>query len=225
MRGRIIFLVVLWWLSTSAGAWASTVYNTLTLPALNMDISTLTDGGVYNSVFPGEHTWNGVPFNLTVDSSHRNAFMGSLTIPVNVNGAVTAYTLINTTTGSYGSVVGKVEFYGSDDAYHSVDLTEGINVRDHYYGNYNNIIDGANAMLAYGASNSGAHLDMQIFNLPSDFADETLVKIVFTSYGGNGGTPFIAGATVASAVPVPSAVWLFGSGLVGLAGFRRKRSR
>ncbi len=223
MKRRIIFLAVFLWLSTAAGAWASVAYTTLTLPALNVDISTWTDGGVYDSVFPGDHTWNGVPFSLAVDASDNNAFMGTLEIPVDVYGVATAYTLINTAFGSYGSVVGTVEFFGSDGAYYSVDLTEGINVRDHYYGSFNNVIDGVNALLAYGASSSGAHLDMQVYNLPSDFADETLVKIVFTGYSSGGGNPFIAGATVA-AVPIPGAAWLLGSGLVSLIGSKRKRS-
>ena len=33
----------------------------------------------------------------------------------------------------------------------------------------------------------------------------------------------LTGAGLVSAVPVPAAVWLFGSGLVGLAGVARRR--
>ena len=50
-----------------------------------------------------------------------------------------------------------------------------------------------------------------------------------TAYPGHIGTPLIDGSMVfselsieASSVPVPAAVWLLGSGLLGLAGLRRK---
>ena len=38
------------------------------------------------------------------------------------------------------------------------------------------------------------------------------------------GSLFVAGAVAPAAVPVPAAVWLFGSALVGLVGFGRRRS-
>lgn len=47
--------------------------------------------------------------------------------------------------------------------------------------------------------------------------------IVGGSFGGKTGYWELAGTANVSAVPVPAAVWLFGSGLVGLAGIARRR--
>lgn len=53
------------------------------------------------------------------------------------------------------------------------------------------------------------------------------VSNVGTAWGSFGGTPYSevwnVSFTETSAVPVPAAVWLFGSGLVGLAGVARRR--
>jgi hypothetical protein len=112
----------------------------------------------------------------------------------------------------YGATVGSVEFFGSGGAYAKVDLVEGTNVRDHYQGSYNNVIDGIHAVPAFAGPN-GARLDQQIFDLPASFAGATLQTIRST----NGGlsnpavSPFIAGATVA-AVPEPAGVWLLAAG-------------
>ncbi|OPY86218.1 MAG: hypothetical protein A4E72_01723 [Syntrophus sp. PtaU1.Bin208] len=224
--GRIIVLALfLGSMALGATAHAAT-YTTMTLPTLNADISTWSDGSTYDAIFPGLHTWNGVPFNLVVDSNSNNVFYGeTLTIPCSVYGVASAYTMINSAYGSYGATVGKIEFHGSDGAYYRVDLVEGINVRDHYAGGWNNIIDGINAVPAFDNGNGRARLDMQIYALPVDFSDEILSEIVFTSYmkGSNGGQPFIAAATVvASAVPIPPAVLLFGPGLIGLIGVRKR---
>lgn len=54
-------------------------------------------------------------------------------------------------------------------------------------------------------------------------------KLEFSSYGGTNywsggyGTQFVMDNFTYSAVPVPAAAWLFGSGLMGLIGFSRKR--
>ena len=186
------------------------------LPTLNTDISTWSGGSLYNLVFPGLHTWHGVPFNLenrhsNYDNTNYKVFAeGSLSIPVNAYGVVKAYTIINSAWGQYGVIIGKIEFFGSGNSYYKVDLIEGINVRDHYDGPYNNIIDGINALPAFDNGPAEARLDMQIYTLPSSFANETLQYIVFTSYdlGAPQGSPFIAAITVEDHVPISGALLL-----------------
>lgn len=60
----------------------------------------------------------------------------------------------------------------------------------------------------------------------SDFGTFTDVQLQITGDNGVGGyydaAPALIGTT--SIVPLPAAVWLFGSGLVGLAGIARKRA-
>jgi hypothetical protein len=231
-KGLLVILLFLGITPFSLPAGADT-FTTLTLPTLNTNISASTwaDGATYNSIFPGSYNWHGVPFILEDRNPGDNKVFYespgygfySLTIPANVYGVTKAYTIINTARGSIGSIVGEVKFYGTGSAYYQMDLTEGINVRDHYRGYYNNVIDNINALPAVDNGSWRAGLDMQIYTLPSVFATETLQYIVFTGYGyGDAGEPFIAAATVSSA-PLPGAVWLMGSGLVGLSGLRRFR--
>ena len=186
----------------TAGA---TMYIPLALPELTEDIRTWTGGSNYNSLFSGldsttQWIWNGVPFDLAEDSSGNTIYYTttetSLTIPANVYGVTHAYTLINSAWGTAGVTVGKVEFYGSAGGYYEANLVEGTNVRDHYNGSFENSIDGVTALNAFTSKDGMDRLDMQIYNLPSSFATQTLTDIVFTTFAGNGGQPFIAAATV-----------------------------
>jgi MYXO-CTERM domain-containing protein len=230
-----IALVALWMASLCVTAHAD--YTELTLPDLNADIRTWTNGSVYNSLFPGDVTWNGVPFTLAEDGAGNTAWMKddtapeSLDITVDVFGVTDAYTIINSAWGSYGTTDGYVEFFGSDGAYYSAPLVQGTNLRDHNNGGFNNTIDGVNAVTAFDGG--AARLDMQLYTLPATFADETLETIRFTSGATSGsGVPFIAAATVETAgepepepaIPAPGALLLtaLGAGLLG--AWRQRRT-
>lgn len=216
----------------ASSAVAGETYTTVAMPDLNTDISTWSDGGSYNTIFPGDHTWNGVPFSLVRDQSHNEAYMGDLSIPVGVYGVTKAYSLINSEFGYYGTGVGYMNFYGSDGAYYQMALTEGLNVRDHFYGNFNNTIDNVTAIAAWDNGWWRARLDMQVYVLPADFATQTLDYIEFDYQDmGYSGRPFLAGITVVSnsrivpTVPVPGAFLLVSVGLTGLAAMRRRLAK
>jgi cysteine-rich repeat protein len=176
----------------------------LSLPDLNLDIREYSDGGTYSALFPGTHTWNGVPFELVLDSYGFTAWHKpgsapeSLAIPVNVFGVTRVYTIINSAWGTIGAMVGSVEFFGSDGSYYSVPLVEGTNIRDHYDGDYVNTIDEITAVPAFNVGSGRARLDMQIYSLPDSFTGEVLTSIHFTSAGRGDetGVPFIVAATV-----------------------------
>ena len=64
---------------------------------------------------------------------------------------------------------------------------------------------------------------MQTYALPVEFASQTLSTITINSFGlASGGEPFITSATVDS-VPVPASLFLFGTGLLGLKAWRKRR--
>ncbi len=207
---------------------AQAAFTTLTLPTLNLDIRTATDGASYNPLFPGTQTWNGTPFQLDVDANGNTIFsVGVLNIAVGIFGVTQAYSIINSGFGAFGSNNGSMEFFGTNGSYYKVDLIQGTNIRDHYDGFFNNTIDNVTAIAAFNLGPGRARFDEQIYNLPMAFANETLNTIRFTSVDlGANGQAFIAAATVrtadATSVPEPGSIALVLAGL-GLAGWQRKR--
>ncbi len=220
----------------SVNAQASS-FDTIALPTLNTDLTTWTDGVAYSGLFTGIQTLGGVPFALSTDVNGNNAFFpaGSspfnmsgnttLTIQTNIVDPTTAYTLINTAFGFDGNNVGSVTFNTSNNESYTLQLIEGLNVRDHYNGYYINSTSSPMTQDVFGGNAQWtAHLDMQTILLPSSFQSETLTSIVFQSTGlGTGGEPFLAGVTVATATPIPAAIWMVGSALFGLGGFFRRK--
>lgn len=212
-------------LLSAAAAAQATTYTTLTLPVLNADIRTFSDGGVYAPLFPSTQTWADVPFQFVPSPAGNTAFIeGVLNIPVGVFGVTSAYTIINSGFGAFGANNGSVEFFGST-GYYKVDLIQGVNIRDHFDYVFNNIIDGINAVPAFYVGPGRARLDEQIYNLPAVFASQTLVSMRFTGLNqGVSGNPFIVAATVAVATPVPepASALLLLSGGVALLAWRRR---
>lgn len=201
---------------TLCTATASTSVNYYPVPipfdSLNEDITGWSNGSVYAGKFSGSQTLGGVPFTLQTDTSGHNTFWGSnltpwtlrssssgtLTLTTNLVGTSRVYALINSAWGSYGSNVGSITFNASNGDSYSVDLVEGVNVRDHFYGSFvNNLSDSSVTKNVMGSNTSGtARLDMQAFDLPSSFLHETLTSIVFISRGSSAtGLPFLAGIT------------------------------
>ena len=76
-------------------------------------------------------------------------------------------------------------------------------------------VSAADAIAAYAGSGGGTGFDLAVFNL------EWIQYIKVAGISGYSGGEIDAFADVA-AVPIPGAVWLLGSGLLGLVGFRRR---
>jgi hypothetical protein len=185
-------------------------YTTIDLPVLNTNLITpWTDGIAYSGLFTGTQILGGIPFALSTDKNGNNAFFPAgnpfnksgniaLTIQTNIVNPTTVYTLINTAYGNYGSNVGSISFYGSNNLNYTLQLVEGLNVRDHYYGGFVNSTSSPFTQNVYNVNSLGnAHLDMQTIQLPSFFQQETLTSIVFQSNElRSNGEPFLAGVTV-----------------------------
>ncbi len=179
-------------------------YTTVSLPTVNTDLRTWTNGTAYSALFSGVQNLGGVPFALQLDAGGHNAFeawvgAGPLDITVGTFGVSTVYTLINSAMGTLGANVGSLTFNGSAGASYTVNLVEGTNIRDHYFGSYvNSITDTSVAQAVVGVNSAGhAHLDRQAFTLPDAFKTQTLTDIVFSNAGTNSyGIPFLAGVTV-----------------------------
>ncbi len=160
-------------------------------------------------------------------SSHTAASYGDSTvavhIPVHVFGVKSVYTLMSSWWGEKSEATyASIEFFGSEDAYLQVQLDGNKHIRD-YNNNplYTNQLD-PNFAKEVWTNNLGQRIDMQSFDLPDSFNDETLISILLIDRGNVGfQRTFIGGITVAT-VPLPGAIWLLFSGLIGLYFSRRK---
>jgi len=169
-------------------------------------------------------TISGIDHQLAVTAGGKTGSMffvnETKTVPINLFGIMEVYTLINSTFGSFGAINGKVEVHGTGGLLDTFTLTQGINIRDHFAGPFNNVATGLNGTLPY---QTGVRFDQQKFVLSSAFHSATLTEIRFigeNNFGSNG-NPMLQSLNL-RAVPEPASMVVLGLGLVALV---RRKSR
>lgn len=192
-----------------------------------------------NELFPeGMVELGGVPFDIGVGGDNAwgsgnglgggggNDGFWSLRIDLDVFGAKTVHTLINSDWGTSESGRMVFEFFGSDGAYFAKDLIGDDDIRDWNARGFTNNINGVTTVnvvtIPNGMDGTEDRMDKQAIALPADFFDESLTSIRITDFR----TTFIhsghlAGATVELIPAPPSLALLF----VGAGLTRRKRQR
>jgi hypothetical protein len=168
----------------------------------------------------GTKSYNGVTFDIpgtaTTDnvwSAYQAANTGSekvsVTIPVNIKGVKTVYTLMDTEWGSTAKGLLDITFTGTGGATWSYDPIGNVSIRDYNNDGYTNSIGcalptgpGTAATVTGFKNNKGQRLDMQIYELPATFAGQTLVSITVTDSGNSDvQRSFLAAVTVSTAAP------------------------
>ena len=132
--------------------------------------------------------------------------------------------------GTWG-VASAVPFFGVPWVAHTGTLFgEGTHTIDTIQGTPMTATVGAGQIGGHILFNWGATSDIDVFNVWDINADGSLTAAVSPGMTDGAFLNFQAyfdltspGLVTTSAVPVPAAVWLFGSGLVGLAGVARRR--
>jgi len=152
----------------------------------------------------------------------------------NVSAAPVLYTLNNvvfddgsTATGTFthDSEVSRENFISVN-----ITTTNGVFLGDSYILGYNSGNDTAGQSADYGfAAPNGGNGNVFIFNLDKALGDFTNGDTFVLEAGSNEyarnqtkTSRYIVSGSIVSAVPVPTAVWLFGSGLSLLGWMRRK---
>jgi VCBS repeat-containing protein len=132
-----------------------------------------------------------VDFSFPTTGANAYGFGGAssaqtLTVTTDLHAVDKVFTLLNTEWGQPGpNSYASIEFVGDGDADYQVNLIGGVDVRDWAPSSWTGTINGTRTVNWFN-DGSGHRLDMQIFNLPSTFLDENLVKIIFTDTGADG---------------------------------------
>lgn len=179
-----------------------------------------------NTEFTGSNTGSGLDLTTTNRRGSINGIAGLTNLPWNIddlggfdasgnpvsNGA-TAYTTFTTTSATAGLAGGPATINGAGLT--SIGDVDGDGVNDYSAV----LVSGGAVGSSWGGFFGAGYFETWSINLlsntwPIGFSKDT----IFATAGGD----FAQSASVSS-VPVPAAVWLFGSGLMGLVGVARRR--
>ncbi len=196
----------------------------------NADIRTYTGGSNYQ-VGGSTLVVGGVPFNLALNGGTANTLgvvqSGSDNASFSFNApagtyATSVYLLMNTAWGQFMAPQGTITVTGTLGEITTLQLIEGMNIRDHYGDGFvNTLMDPtvlatyfANGVASSTGSNEGSdRLDRQQILLPSTFDGDSIASISFTAAnpGFPQGAPFLAAITLETSAPasVPDAPSLF----------------
>jgi hypothetical protein len=171
------------------------------------------------STFPtGLQNFGGVPFAIP---SGTNNYWGagaaanfgpgtvSLTVPVNVEGVTSVFTVIDTMWGWAGpNAYLYITFTGSAGATRTVPLVGNVNVRDYNQDGNTNTINNTSSVQVWD-NGEGQRLDRQEFILPAAFATQKLASITLTDTGNegdgtNGSRAILAALTVSTCLAYPT---------------------
>lgn len=173
----------------------------------NTDRDTIFNG---NLLPIGPQQYDGVPFRLTYGRSYAwtppdDANPHTLEVPVNVYGVHTVHTLLNTKWGQPGpKSLAAVEFYGTGNRVHRVELIGGVDMRDHFgASDHPQSINGTTTVEAF-KHKRGVRLDKQRFVLPARFQSDTLRTIKFIDKGAQDKQRLLL-VGITAEVPVPQA--------------------
>jgi hypothetical protein len=159
----------------------------------------------------------GVPFSLGVVNNNPNTtgvFVArvnqtnswTLNLPIAFR-ATALYTLINTSFGVAGVQEGSVVVTGSGGETATLNLVEGVNIRDHNDDGYCNTISDPTVVSTYfvnrvpNSTGGQVRLDRQLLVLPASFNGDTIKSVTFNGIanGDPNGSSFIAAMTLANA--------------------------
>ena len=193
-------------------------------PYVNTDIHGYTSGADYPV---GQVTIGGIGFNLAPIGRDGAGIIqlgngSSVSIADNESGVNIAYVIVNSGFGSAGSNIGNLTFFGAGAAQVSFDLIEGVNVRDHFNGVFNNVATGVFATQDYDGGNR-----YDVYRYDISALGGTLTSIGFSSTNVDfvQGQPFLAAVTTAGGVPEPASWAMMLLGFGGLGAVMRRTRR
>ncbi|WP_293450133.1 PEPxxWA-CTERM sorting domain-containing protein [Phenylobacterium sp.] len=108
-----------------------------------------------------------------------------------------AYVILNSTRGTFDSVVGNLTFRNGQNLV-SYALREGVNIRDHFPGSFNNV---ATDLFASESYSYGERYDVYAFDISALGGDVTGIDFSSTGAGDPAGSPFLAAITLDNRAP------------------------